>query len=146
MIMVRYFGLPAWGIVTRLISANFILIWKVCRCFMVSEPKKEDGRGVSVVDAATGKSVPRQVWLRRKSQAHTGPAIGFWKKLCSRKPDTESAPPSRTARNDRLSTSFSLITSISFPATVYIARVASFSHASSSPCRYGETTLYTLAW
>ena len=26
-----------------------------------------------------------------------GPAIGFWKKLCSRKPDTESAPPSRTA-------------------------------------------------
>ena len=45
-----------------------------------------------------------------------------------------------------ISTSFSLITSISFPATVYIARVASFSHASSSPCRYGETTLYTLAW
>lgn len=30
--MVRYFGLPVWGIVTRLISVNFILIWKVCRC------------------------------------------------------------------------------------------------------------------
>ena len=45
----------------------------------------------TIIVSATTSFAPEEI------PSTYGPAIGFWKKLCSKNPDTDKAPPSRFA-------------------------------------------------